>query len=49
MIPDQFSRLIGLSKIHRLTEWIMARPQIQEEATQMLADELEAALQAFPS
>jgi GTP cyclohydrolase IA len=43
MIPDQFSRLIGLSKIHRLTEWIMARPQIQEEATQMLADELEAA------
>ena len=43
MIPDQFSRLLGLSKVHRLTAWIMARPQIQEEATQMLADELEAA------
>jgi GTP cyclohydrolase I len=30
-------RLIGLSKFHRLTHWIMARPQIQEEATEQLA------------
>lgn len=32
--------LIGLSKFHRLTAWIMARPQTQEEATQQLADAL---------
>lgn len=37
-------RLVGLSKFHRLTEWIMARPQIQEEATHMLADELESTI-----
>lgn len=33
--------VLGLSKFHRLTEWIMRRPHIQEEATIMLADELE--------
>ena len=33
--------LIGLSKFHRLTEWVMARPQIQEEAAVQLADEIE--------
>ena len=37
-------KIIGLSKFARLTEWVMARPQIQEEATVMLADELEAVL-----
>jgi GTP cyclohydrolase I len=41
VIPGE--RLIGLSKFSRLTQWIMARPQIQEEAAAMLADELEAA------
>lgn len=35
-------RLIGLSKFNRLTEWIMARPQIQEEAAEQLADAIEA-------
>jgi GTP cyclohydrolase I len=35
------SRVIGLSKFSRIIEWIMARPQIQEEATMQLADELE--------
>lgn len=35
-------RVIGLSKFTRLTEWVMARPQIQEEATQQLADEIES-------
>ena len=30
-----------LSKFNRLTEWIMARPQIQEESTVQLADEIE--------
>lgn len=33
-------RVIGLSKYSRLTEWVMARPQIQEEATGQLADAL---------
>lgn len=34
--------LIGLSKFHRLTDWIMSRPQIQEEAAVQLADEIES-------
>jgi GTP cyclohydrolase I len=34
-------RVIGLSKFNRLVEWVMARPQIQEEATIMLADTIE--------
>ncbi|AOZ69554.1 GTP cyclohydrolase [Rhodobacter xanthinilyticus] len=42
VLPNAGSELIGLSKYARLTEWIMARPQIQEEAVVMLADELEA-------
>lgn len=33
--------VIGLSKFHRMARWIAKRPQIQEEATQMIADELE--------
>lgn len=37
--------LIGLSKFARLCEWIMARPQIQEEATVQLADEIEGLIQ----
>ncbi|TPG59980.1 GTP cyclohydrolase I [Ewingella americana] len=31
----------GLSKYGRLAEWILSRPHIQEEAIQMLADELD--------
>lgn len=34
-------RVIGISKFNRLTEWVMARPQIQEESTVQLADEIE--------
>lgn len=41
VLPDADSDLIGLSKYARLAEWIMSRPQIQEEAVVMLADELE--------
>ncbi len=33
--------LIGLSKFTRLANWVMRRPQIQEEAVVMLADLLE--------
>jgi GTP cyclohydrolase IA len=36
------ANLIGLSKFNRLTQWIMSRPQIQEEAIATLADLLEA-------
>lgn len=34
-------RVIGLSKFVRLAEWVFSRPHIQEEATMILADELE--------
>jgi GTP cyclohydrolase I len=38
LMPNQHSNLIGLSKYSRLTEWIMSRPQIQEEAITQVAD-----------
>lgn len=41
VLPNASSDLIGLSKYERLVDWIMSRPQIQEEAISMLADELE--------
>jgi GTP cyclohydrolase I len=41
ILPNADSAVIGLSKYARLTDWIMSRPQIQEEAVVMLADELE--------
>ncbi len=41
IMPSAVSDLIGLSKYARLCDWIMSRPQIQEEAVVMLADELE--------
>jgi GTP cyclohydrolase I len=34
-------RVIGISKFVRLTNWVLARPQIQEEATVQLADIIE--------
>jgi GTP cyclohydrolase I len=37
-MPNQHSNLIGLSKYARLAEWIMCRPQIQEEAVTQIAD-----------
>lgn len=36
--------LMGLSKFHRLTRWIMERPSIQEESTVMIADLIEEKL-----
>ena len=42
ILPNEHSNLIGLSKYARICEWIMGRPQIQEEAVIMLADELQA-------
>ena len=41
ILPNEHSNLIGLSKYARICEWIMGRPQIQEEAVTMLADELQ--------
>lgn len=41
VLPNAASELIGLSKYARLCDWVMRRPQIQEEAVIMLADELE--------
>ena len=41
VLPSAGAELIGLSKYARLSDWIMNRPQIQEEAAVMLADELE--------
>ena len=38
VMPNEHSDLIGLSKYSRLAEWIMSRPQIQEEAVIQLAD-----------
>ena len=45
LLPNEHSNLIGLSKYARLTEWIMSRPQIQEEAVTMLANELQERVQ----
>jgi len=42
VLPNEFSNLIGLSKYARICDWVMSRPQIQEEAVVMLADELQA-------
>ncbi len=41
ILPNEHSNLIGLSKYVRICDWIMSRPQIQEEAVKMLADELQ--------
>ncbi|MCF8204663.1 MAG: GTP cyclohydrolase I [Methylotenera sp.] len=45
LLPNEHSNLIGLSKYARLCDWIMSRPQIQEEAVTMLANELQERVQ----
>ncbi len=40
VMPNKDSDLIGVSKYSRIAEWIMSRPQIQEEAIIQLADQL---------
>ena len=42
VMPNQHSNLIGLSKYSRLADWVMSRPQIQEEAITQMADLLMA-------
>lgn len=39
VVPGE--RVIGLSKFSRLCQWVMSRPQIQEESVMQLADLLE--------
>ena len=41
VMPSERSNVIGLSKYARLAEWVMGRPQIQEEAVVQLADLIE--------
>jgi GTP cyclohydrolase I len=41
VMPNEHSNLIGLSKYARLVEWVMCRPQIQEEAVTQVADLLQ--------
>jgi len=38
LVPNEHSNLIGLSKYARLADWVMSRPQIQEEAIAQIAD-----------
>ncbi len=38
IMPNEHTNVIGLSKYARLAEWVMARPQIQEEAVVQLAN-----------
>ncbi|MCC6717191.1 MAG: GTP cyclohydrolase I [Acetobacteraceae bacterium] len=42
LVPNEHSNLIGLSKYARLADWVMSRPQIQEEAITQIADLLMA-------
>ncbi len=45
VMPNENSELIGLSKYARLVEWVMTRPQIQEEAIAQLAELLQEKMQ----
>lgn len=45
VMPNEHSNLIGLSKYVRLANWVMSRPQIQEEAVTHLADLLQERMQ----
>lgn len=45
IMPNEHSNLIGLSKYVRLADWVMSRPQIQEEAVTRLADLLQERMQ----
>ena len=45
VMPNEHSNLIGLSKYARLIDWVMTRPQIQEEAVSQIANLLMKKLQ----
>src|ERR1700739_251578 len=45
VMPHEHPSRIGLSKYARLADWVMSRPQIQEEAVARLADLLQERVQ----
>lgn len=45
VMPNEHSNLIGLSKYNRLIDWVMSRPQIQEEAVSQVAELLQTKIQ----
>lgn len=45
VMPNEHSELIGLSKYARLIDWVMSRPQIQEEAIDQVATLLQEKMQ----
>jgi GTP cyclohydrolase IA len=45
VLPNEHTNVIGLSKYARLAEWVMGRPQIQEEAVVQLADLIQQSTQ----
>jgi len=45
VMPNEHSHLMGLSQHARLADWVMSRPQIQEEAVTRLADLLQERMQ----
>jgi len=45
IMPNRKSNVLGLSKYARIVDWIMNRPQIQEEAVVQLADVIEKKVQ----
>lgn len=45
VMPSERSNLIGLSKFARLIEWVLSRPQIQEEAIAQVAELLHETIQ----
>jgi GTP cyclohydrolase I len=45
ILPNEHTNVIGLSKYARLAEWVMGRPQIQEEAVVQLADLIQSKTQ----
>ncbi len=44
VLPNEHSNLIGLSKFARMIQWVMTRPQIQEEAVMQVVELLEQRL-----
>lgn len=44
VLPNEHTNLIGLSKFARLIDWVMSRPQIQEEAIAQVANLLQERL-----
>lgn len=42
-VPNKF--IAGISKFPRLIEWVAARPQVQEEMTEQIAEAIDSAIQ----